>query len=142
MHRILALDYGEKRIGIALSDPLGILATGHSTYERKQLQDDLAYLTSIMEEQDVVTWVIGLPLNADGSEGEMVERAERFANVLSEHAGRPFEWADESYSSLEADEILKEKYKDWKRRKAERDMVAAQVILRHYLEFGPSPRRT
>ena len=138
----MALDYGEKRIGIALSDPLGILANGHSTYERRQLDDDLAHLTSIMEDEEVMIWVIGLPLNADGSEGEMVERAERFALALSEHAGRSFEWADESYSSLEADEILKEKYKDWKRRKAERDMVAAQVILRHYLEFGPSPRRT
>ncbi len=142
MHRILAIDYGDVRIGIALSDPLGVIATGHSTYRRQGLPSDLEHLTAVMDEEDVQAWVIGLPLNADGSEGEMVDKAEAFARALAEHSGRSFSWADESYSSIEADEILKNKYRDWKKRKSERDMIAAQVILRHFLEYGATTRRT
>ncbi len=142
MNRILALDYGEKRIGVALSDPLGIIATGHSTYVRQSLQEDLTHLAAILEEEDVEEWVIGLPLNADGSEGEMVKKAEAFADALCTFSKKPYAWADETYSSLEADEILREKYKDFKKRKSERDMIAAQIILRHFLEYGASRRRS
>lgn len=140
MGRIVAFDFGTRRIGIAVSDPMGIVVRGHSTLSRTSLDEDLTHLATLLEEEEAHLWVMGLPLNADGSAGEMVTLAEEFACALKERCGIPFAWADESYSSLEADEILREKYRDPRRRRAERDMVAAQIILRHYLEFGPRRR--
>jgi putative Holliday junction resolvase len=135
--RLLALDYGTRRIGAALSDPLRILARGWGLIEReKEGEAHLDTIRSIIEDEQVTAIVLGLPRNADGSEGPMVTAVRAFGARLEELTGLPVHYSDESYSSLEADEILREKHRDPKKRKAERDVIAAQIILRHYLEFG------
>ncbi len=135
--RLLALDYGSKRIGAALSDPLRVLTRAWGLIEReKEGEAHLDTIRAIIAEEQVTAIVLGLPRNADGSEGPMVAAVRAFGARLEEVTGLPVHYSDESYSSLEADEILREKHRDPRKRKAERDVIAAQIILRHFLEFG------
>lgn len=134
MGRVLGVDYGEKRIGLALSDPMRIIASPFRTLVRTALDEDLTALAEVVEEQEVEEIVLGLPCNTDGSRGEMVRRVEGFAELVRERTRRPVHFADETYTSLEADEILRQAHRDWRDRKAKKDMVAAQIILRTWLE--------
>ncbi|MCB9833373.1 MAG: Holliday junction resolvase RuvX [Planctomycetes bacterium] len=135
--RLMALDYGSKRIGVALSDPLRVLARGWGVVPRDpEGEAHFAAIAAIIAEEAVTGLVLGLPRNADGSEGEMVELVRAFGSRLAELTGLELAYCDESFSSLEADEILRQKHRDPKKRKAERDVVAAQIILRHHLDFA------
>lgn len=139
MGRVLGIDYGEKRIGLALTDPMRIIASPFETLVRSDLASDLDELAGIIAEQEVEEIVLGSPCNTDGSRGEMVRRVEEFAAKVRERVGLPIHYVDETYTSLEADEILRLEHRDWRKRKAKKDMVAAQIILRTWLE---SPERT
>lgn len=132
--RLLGIDYGEKRIGLSLSDPQQIIASGHSTYQRCGLDADIKYLGELIETEEVVEIVMGLPCHANGDEGDMAQRARAFANALSERCPRPIHFVDETYSTLEADEVLRRKFKkDWRKRKEQVDMIAAQIILTNFM---------
>lgn len=133
MGRLLGIDYGERRIGLALSDPMGIIASPHEVLTRTDLQRDLDHLAALVDEEQVEGFVVGLPRNADGSEGEMVERVEVFVAALTGRCDLPVHWVDESYTSIEAENLLREQYRDWRDRKSRIDMVAAQIILRTHL---------
>ena len=133
--RILAIDYGDRRLGLAMTDPLRILASPHSVLTRgDSVAADLDQLSALIDDEQVTELVMGFPENTDGSHGEMVKKVEAFAAALLEKRPLPLHFVDESYSSLEADELLRDRYRDPRQRKALRDAFAAWVILKSHLD--------
>jgi putative Holliday junction resolvase len=146
--RILALDYGRARIGMALADEEARLARPLGTLERVNRNEDMRRLRELTNEHGVREIVVGLPLHMDGSRGEMAEEAARFGERIRKQIGLPVKLLDERLSSWEAERILEEEMgkkfvprnsEHPTRRKKEDsrisvDAVAAMVILREYLE--------
>ena len=146
--RILALDYGRARIGMALADEEARLARPLGTLERVNRNEDMRRLRELTNEHGVREIVVGLPLHMDGTRGEMAEEAARFAERIRKQIGLPVKLLDERLSSWEAERILEEEMgkkfvprnsEHPTRRKKEDsrisvDAVAAMVILREYLE--------
>ena len=131
--RIMCLDYGDVRIGIAFSDLLQTIASPHSTYTRKNLDEDLKFFETLAKMQDVELVVIGLPYNMDGSVGERIEKTKEFGKILSEKLNLPIEYVDERLSSVEAEDILAEAHVPAIKRKGLIDKIAAGIILQNYL---------
>lgn len=132
--RILAVDYGRRRIGLAVSDALGLVARPLATLERTNRRDDLRRLREIIRQHDIRRIVVGYPLHLDGTAGEMASEAARFAARIEKQLGVPVELVDERLSSWEAEQMLAAGRAAPRKRAAERDQVAAAVILRDYLE--------
>lgn len=131
--RILGLDYGEKRIGLSLSDEMGITAQGIPTLTRRGLEKDLEALEKIIREFDVEKIVIGYPFRLDGTEGIQCGKVSRFAGVLEERFALPVIKWDETLTTSRAEEILTEVKVSRKKRKAVVDKLAAMIILQDYL---------
>lgn len=131
---MLGIDYGERRIGLALSDPLRIIATPFDVLERTDLASDLASIAKVIDDEDVHELVVGQPNNTDGTRSDMVARVESFVAKLLEVRSLPVHWVDESFTSLEAEELLRAESRDWRVRKRRIDKVAAQIILRTWLD--------
>jgi putative Holliday junction resolvase len=131
--RILALDYGRRRIGIALSDPLGIMAHGQQTLERVNIRTDLGTLKDLIEQQQVSQIVVGNPLHMTGQESELSREARAFASRLAAEAGVPYLMWDERLSSRQAGRYLAESGRSKGHRGAV-DRMAAELILNSYLE--------
>ncbi len=139
--RILALDFGRRRIGLAISDEMGLTAQPLGTVERKNRAADLRRLRKIVREHSVSLIVVGHPLRLDGSAGEMAAEAEHFAARLRKEVGLPVKLMDERLSSWEAEQVLAETRAARRqragtgrgKRRAPVDPVAAAVILRDYL---------
>jgi putative Holliday junction resolvase len=131
--RILGLDYGEKRIGLALSDEMGITARGIPTLTRRSLDKDLESLEKIIRRFVVEKIVIGYPLRLDGSEGIQCEKVSRFAGILEKRFALPVIKWDETLTTSRAEEILTEVKVSRKKRKAVVDKLAAMIILQDYL---------
>src|SRR4051812_33358177 len=93
--RILGLDVGDRRIGIAISDPLGMTAGGLETYHRKNMSVDVGTIADIVRRHNVFEIVIGLPLNMDGSEGEQAQKVMSFGKKLAQKTGLPVIYEDE-----------------------------------------------
>jgi len=128
--RILALDLGSKRIGLAISDPLGITAQGLETIERT----DIEGLEKVIKEREITEIVIGLPLNMDGSEGERAKDAIEFSKELKEKFSIPVKMYDERLSSAYVErEMIKGDLSRSKRKRLS-DRLAAQIILQGYLD--------
>lgn len=136
--RIMGLDFGEKRIGIAFSDPMGWTAQGHSILQRKGLKKDLTHLQSLCEEYQVEKIVLGLPLNMDGTMGPKARETQEFAQAIQEALQIPVEFWDERLSSKSAKRVLLEADLSRKRRKELMDKIAAVHILQAYLDRGYS----
>ena len=134
MMRILGVDYGERRVGVAISDPLGSIALGGETIEVTSLKDAVAKVCATCQEKEVATVVVGLPLNMDGTRGPMVERVERFVVELTEASGLPVVTYDERLSSAMVERTLLDADMSRSKRKGVRDKLAAQVILQGYLD--------
>ena len=135
--RILGVDLGARRVGLALTDPLHLISSPFTTIPMSA-EDALAErLCEICREHDVHTVVIGLPLSADGSEGPGCARARRLAGMLASSGVRA-ELQDESWSSRDAEKILRDVGKTRRTAKEKIDAVAASLILRDFLE-GSSP---
>lgn len=139
--RVLALDWGERRIGMAISDALRIGATPLGVIHRQEESADLARLAAVAREERAALVVVGLPRNVDDSSGPMVRKVEAFAEALASLLDVPVRLVDETYSSLEADEILRSRIRDPRKRKARRDETAAAVILRGFLDHEAAARR-
>ncbi len=128
--RILGLDVGEKRIGVSISDGLGITAQGLDTIRR----EDKDSLERIIKENDVSEVVVGLPLNMNGTKGERANDAILFAEEVKRRFSVPVELWDERLSTLYAERAMIEGDLSRKKRKAISDRLAAQVILQGYLD--------
>lgn len=132
--RIIGLDYGEVRIGIAFSDLLQVISSPYETYKRKELNQDLSYLTKLIKEKEVSLIVLGLPLNMDGTEGDRAIKTREFGALLSKATGLEIVYIDERLTSLEAEEMLIEAKVRREKRKQLIDQIAAQIILETYLK--------
>lgn len=132
--RIMGLDVGEKRIGIAMSDPMGWTAQGHSVLNRKGLEDDLEALFSLCKEFEVEKIIVGLPRNMNGSIGPKALEIQEFAQYLKEHTGLPIEFWDERLTTKIAERMLIDADVSRRKRKQVIDKVAAVNILQAYLD--------
>ncbi len=132
--RILGLDYGKERIGVAICDEMGIVARSLCAIERKSLEKDMAEIKRLAGEFAVEKIVIGYPLTLDGKEGIQCERVSRFADMLEERLSLPVVKWDESLSTKEAEGFLIEADMSRKKRKKRVDKLAAAIILQRYLD--------
>ncbi|MBN1858100.1 Holliday junction resolvase RuvX [Candidatus Bipolaricaulota bacterium] len=132
--RYLGIDYGRKRIGLALSDEDEILASPLPLFERKRPGAELQFLDSLAKQHDVGGFVIGLPKNMDGSLGPMAQEVMRFSAELRRITGRPVIMIDERRTSFEAERILVAADLSRKRRRKVQDSVAAVLILQRHLD--------
>ncbi len=129
----MALDYGEVRIGIAFSDMLQTIASPFETYKRKNLFQDLEYLSNLAKEKETVKIIIGLPFNMDGTMGDRAVKTQQFGKELQEKTGLEIEYVDERLTSVEAEEILISSKVRREKRKEVIDKIAAALILESYL---------
>jgi putative Holliday junction resolvase len=132
--RILALDVGKKRIGLAVSDPLGITAQGIETLQRTRIRDDLKELKRIAAQWEVTSLLVGRPLHMSGDESRQSEYTREFAERLSKHLGLPVTYWDERLTSAEAERMLRETGISLEQRKKAVDRLAAVLLLESYLE--------
>jgi putative holliday junction resolvase len=132
--RVLALDVGTKRIGMAVTDELGITAQGLATLERQNKKSDLARLVHVLQEYDVGEVVVGMPLRMSGDEGTQAEKMRAFAHDLKEQSGLPLHFWDERLTSAEANRMLDEAGMTRLDRKGKVDQMAAVMILQSWME--------
>lgn len=133
MARHLGLDVGDKRIGVALSDSLGMIASPHSVYNRIGFAPDIAHFKALSQQTGAESIVVGLPLNMDGSQGFQAEKVMTFVQKLNE-AGLITQLWDERLTSVSAHRVLSSGGLDGRQQKASVDKVAAAIILQAYLD--------
>lgn len=132
--RILALDVGKKRIGLAVSDELGITAQGLETLQRSRIREDLDALKGIAERWAVGTLLIGSPMHMSGSESRQGEYTRDFAERLQKQLHLPVVFWDERLTSVEAERLLRDGGATLEQRKKAVDRMAAILLLDSYLE--------
>ena len=132
--RILALDLGKKRIGLALSDPLGITAQGLPNLERRRKRDDLAALAQLVKEREVGLILMGNPVNMGGSEGRQSAWVHEFAEALEKQTGLPIRFWDERLTTVQAHRVLRESGISLEKRAAAVDRLSAVILLQSYLD--------
>lgn len=132
--RILAIDYGRKRMGLALSDPLQMTAQPLFTMVRTNRRNDLRRLREICRKQGVARILMGHPLHITGEAGEMADEAAQFAARLQKELGIEVKLADERLTSWEAEQIVAQQKSSSRCKKSFIDDVAAAVLLREYLD--------
>lgn len=142
--RILGLDVGDRTVGVAVSDPLGIIATGVTTIDRVGIRKDTGKVIDYIREYGCSRVVIGLPLNLDDSDSVQTEKVRAFRTMLEnklrssgELSKVKVDWQDERYSTAEAEEVLIEANMSREDRKKIIDRQAAIVILQRYLDRMP-----
>ena len=137
MSRILAIDYGARRVGLALSDPTRTLATGLPTLERKGGDAWLAgEVERMVRENDVAEVLLGHPLNMDGTRGPRAREVERFAELLRERLPIPVRLWDERLTTVRAQRVLRESGVKARAGKTRLDRLSAVLILQNYLDAG------
>jgi putative holliday junction resolvase len=134
--RVAGIDYGDVRIGIAISDPDRTIASPLENYTRRSLQQDAERFRRLVADEGVVLFVVGLPIHLDGQESQKSHEARQFGVWLGEVTGVPVEFYDERFTSVEAEQALLAADMTRKRRKKRLDMLAAQIMLSGYLEAG------
>jgi len=132
--RILALDLGKKRIGLALSDELGITAQGLPTLERRNKRLDFAVLSAVIRDNHVQQIVVGLPLRMSGEEGRQADWVRAFAEELKGHVDVPIELRDERWTSKQAERVLMGSGIRHEDRKPAIDRLSAVILLQDYLD--------
>lgn len=132
--RIMGLDVGEKTIGVAISDELGLTAQGLEVIRRTSHKQDITRLNTLIVKHNVDKIVIGMPRRTDGSYGPEADKITKFASELKEVLGLTIEYQDERFSTVAAERVLLEADLSRKRRKEVVDKVAAAVILQSYLD--------
>jgi putative Holliday junction resolvase len=136
--RTLGLDVGDARIGLALSDPLGIIASPLTIITRKNIEADIKSIVAIAEKNDVGRIIVGLPFSMDGSLGSQADKVRTFAGEFARYTAIPLEYRDERLSTVAAKRILQEIRKT--NRETRYDAAAAALILQSYLEDSLPPR--
>ena len=137
--RILAIDYGSRRMGLAVSDPLGITAQGLETLERKNKRSDFARLERTLRQYEVREIVVGYPLRMSGEAGTQSQKVEEFAKALRQKFELPVHLWDERLTSAEANRLLREADISVRKRAAAVDRMAAVLILQSFLEARSMP---
>ena len=132
--RILALDLGKKRIGLAISDPLGITAQGLPNLVRARKRADFALLEQIVRERQVGLILMGNPINMRGDEGRQSAWVREFAQALEERTGLPVKLWDERLTSVEAGRVLRSSGISIEKRAAAVDRLSAVILLQSYLD--------
>ncbi len=131
--RVLALDFGTRRVGVAVSDPLGISGQPHSVLDGADpgLMENIGRLAADLGAERIV---VGLPLSLNGSEGPAAAAVRRFAGEVAAATGLPVELLDERFTTVSAERVLVEAGLPGRRRRRVRDRVAAAVLLQSYLD--------
>ncbi len=139
MKRVLALDVGDRRIGLAVSDPLGFTAQGLETYTRTGNDTaDANYILALANKYRPVRLLFGMPRNMDGSYGFQSDKVKAFAAVVLENWDGEHAFFDERLTTVSAERVLMEAELDWKQRRKVVDKLAATIILQGYLDSHPS----
>ncbi len=134
--RVLALDLGKKRIGLALSDELGMTAQGLETLQRTNIREDLARLSQLAAEKNVSLILMGNPLHMSGREGRQTEYARDFGERLGAASGIPVKFWDERLTTVAAQRVLRESGISIEKRAKAVDRLAAVILLESYLDSG------
>jgi putative Holliday junction resolvase len=134
MGRILALDVGEKRIGVAVSDETATLARPLTTITRASRRDDFGRIAQLAVEQRVECVVAGYPLSLSGAEGPQAQRVRRYVEALAQGLSVPVEMWDERYTTVAATERLRDAGTRRRRDRGQLDAAAAAVLLQDYLD--------
>ncbi len=132
--RSLGLDVGDKRIGVAMSDPSGIVASPLTIIERRYDAADIEAITDIIRSNDIGQVIVGLPLAADGGAGMQAEKVNRFTQKLKESIDIPLVFRDESFSTDSARKLMLQTKSKKVRRHTRDDAIAAAFILQHFLD--------
>jgi putative Holliday junction resolvase len=131
---VLGLDIGQKRVGIAGCDGLGLIATGLTTLTRTSFQADVKQLQKLIEEREVELLVVGLPYSMKGNLGFQAQKVQKYAQRLANTLQLPLEYIDERLTSVEAEEQLKAQKRFSTRNKSLIDRQAAEIILQQWLD--------
>ncbi len=137
MPRILGIDYGERRIGLAVSDPTGTIASPLPTLVRRRgKRPPVARVAELAREYEITHIVLGLPLNAEGDEDEWTAEVRQFGGKLAERTGLPVDYVDERFTSAQAERVIRSLglKKSEREEKGRVDAVAAVLILQSYLD--------
>ena len=132
--RKIGLDVGDVRIGVAVSDMLGMIANPYETYIRKSLEEDIEHFNHILKEQNADTFVVGLPLNMDGTAGDRVEKTKEYVENLKKGIDAKFVFQDERLTTVQAEKMLISADVRRDKRKKVVDKVASCIILQAYLD--------
>ena len=132
--RLLGVDFGTVRVGLAVSDSERLIASPHSVYRRKDAAADEGFFRKLVEQEEIGGLVVGLPMHMSGDEGGKAEEARAYGDWLAKTTQLPVEYWDERYSSSDADEHMKGAKLTPKQREERRDKIAAQIILQGFLE--------
>lgn len=133
--RVLGIDYGKKRLGIAISDPMGIIAQPLPTIEYKSLPEAFEQIKSILNEYDIKEIVIGIPYNLKGEIGAASRQTNEFVKRLKNEIALQVTLWDERYTSIQAERTIRELGKSPSRNKGKIDAISAVLILQNYLDF-------
>jgi putative pre-16S rRNA nuclease len=136
--RVMALDVGDKTIGIAISDALLLTAQSRPTIRRKDLQSDVETLRRLAAENEVHEIVVGQPLHMDGRESPQSQKVARFAEEVRKVLDLPIVFWDERLTSFEAEQHLENMGLNWRQRREQVDKIAAMMILQNYLDSKPN----
>jgi putative Holliday junction resolvase len=135
--RVMALDVGDKTIGIAISDALLLTAQSRPTLRRKDLKSDLETIRRLAVENEVHEIVVGQPLHMNGKESQQSQKVGRFAEHLKTVLDLPVVFWDERLTSFEAEQHLQQMGLNWRQRRVHVDKIAAMIILQEYLDSRP-----
>ena len=131
--RLAGIDFGTVRIGIAISDPGQSLASPLETYQRRTLELDGKYFRELVAKEEIVGFVVGLPVHMSGEQSQKSKEAIEFGKWMMEITNLPVGWIDERFTSAMAREILSQSGLSGKKRKAHLDKLAAQILLSAFL---------
>lgn len=132
--RLLGVDYGVNRVGLAICDPDRIIASPFATYERNDTDTDAAYFRKVVADERIVSIVVGLPIHTDGREGIKAKESRSYGAWLAGITGLPVQFWDERFSTVQAESALWNAGLTHAKRKQRRDRVAAQMILQAYID--------
>jgi putative Holliday junction resolvase len=135
--RILAVDLGKRRIGLAISDELGITAQGLPTFERTRIRDDLDALGRLIADRNVALVLMGDPKHLSGADSRQAAYTREFADKLAARTGVTIEFWDERWTSVQAERVLKESGISIEKRARAVDRLAAVILLESYLDSLP-----
>lgn len=136
--RLLGVDYGKVRVGLAVTDSERRLASPLTTYTRRDDEADARFFRDLVKAEEVVGLIVGLPVHNDGREGEQALAAREFGTWLSHITGLAVAYWDERFSTSEAEGFLLAAGMTRQKRKGRRDRVAAQIVLQSYLDRHPN----